>query len=400
MQACLLCYIGLEDVVIKEVAQKTSLAITHSFPGAVYVTVSSMRDVVTLAYRLQSISSVLIVDYKGPLFEPLSEEDDDAIRQRLSTASDQQFGFLPSVYAPQQESFSFAVRVSGFPKHKENSKLERFFGDCMFHTLSALFPQSTLTVNLKEPDLLFQAHFINGQIHVGLDWLQKPCGKRDYKVMNSYRSLPAPIAAAPAILLSETNPKQILVSAVYTGETCIETALYLLGLSPHFFSQDDFTKRITPLLFDAEQMKAECTGMDAQSFESDNTTDRSLRVYGFDNNPKRIAQAEKNLLLSQVAESCTLEQRERHMLSQSDRRFDAAILDILRSPDEVCAAAENALQEISSSLLAGSHVVLMLRNVTSFELPDSVVDFTKQQVFTAFYGDEPVFVSTWQKQNL
>jgi hypothetical protein len=66
----------------------------------------------------------------------------------------------------------------------------------------------------------------------------------------------------------------------------------------------------------------------------------------------------------------------------------------------VCAIAENALQEISSSLLAGSHVVLMLRNVTSFELPDSVVDFTKQQVFTAFYGDEPVFVSTWQKQNL
>lgn len=400
MQACLLCYIGLEDVVIKEVAQKTSLEVIHSFPGAVYVTVSSMRDVSTLTYRLQSISSVLIVDYTKALSEPLREVDDEAIRHRLSKASDQQFGFLHSVYAPQQESFSFAVRVSGFPKDKETNKLERFFGDCMFHTLSALFPQSTLTVNLKEPDLLFQAHLINGQIHLGLDWLQKSCGKRDYKVMNSYRSLPGPIAAAPAILFSESNPKQILVSAVYTGETCIETALHLLGLSPHFFSQDDFKKSLTPFLLDSEQMEAECTGMDAQSFERDNTTDRSLRVYGFDNNPKRIAQAEKNLLLSQVAESCTLEQRERHMLSQSDRRFDAAILDILSSPDEVCAIAENALQEISSSLLAGTQVVLMLRNVTSSELPESVMGFTKQQVFTAFYGDEPVFFSTWQKQNL
>ncbi len=394
MHACLVCYKGLENVVKHEVTQKTTLQITHVFSGAVYVLVSSIEDVLLLTYRLQTISSIFLVDYNQEFSTPLETITQETLKQKLSQVTEDMFRFLPSLQVVEQETVSFAVRVSGLPKDMKNSRFERMLGDTVYHHLTSLFPKQAVKVDLTNPDLLIQAQLIDDRIHIGLDWLQKQSSVRDYKVMNSYRSLPGPIAAAPAVLLSETAPKRVFVSAVYTGEVCIETALYRLGLSPHFFSQDYVRKRLRRLQHDKQQIEEIFSDVSLLTPKTEN-----VELYGFDNNSKRLSQAEKNLLLSQVAENCTLEQRERSMIVSLDLEFDAAILDLLPSKNEAIESGTRAIEEVSKTLSPNATIVLMLRNVSSVSLPSVISGFSRQDSFTVLYGNEPILFSVWQKHN-
>lgn len=251
LKLAILCSIGLEEALAKEVNFRWDDIEVTLDSGVAFIEVEKYEDAIEICYMLQTSYKVILILTKGSLDE-------------IQIGSAQEW-----------VDTTFAVRSHT----DEQSEIERKFGNLIDGK-----------VDLKNPKTTFYSYLIDNNYIFGVDLTGFDTAKRSYKLFEHKDGMRGTTAAAMLMLAQYDNDSILLDPFCGSGVITIEAAHLARNRSINYYNKDKFAFNH---LKNFEKYEDVFKELDANEEESN-------KIYCFADSQKSVRNAEKNAKLAGV----------------------------------------------------------------------------------------------------
>lgn len=222
MKCLALTNLGIEEECMCELRSLTSSKVSLTEAG-VFFEVKDYEELCKTVY-LSKIPNKIILLLKSIEFISLSDILNEVSQLDLKE------------YFP--DGFSFICRCSRNGEHTFTSNdVEKSCGEI-------IFKKYALTVDFKNPSIIFFVYIIDNFCHIGIDFSGVDLSKRSYYIYHSSQTIKPNIAAAVLTYADYTGKQNLLDTFCNEGTIPIEASLIALNKSAFYYNKDElaFTK--------------------------------------------------------------------------------------------------------------------------------------------------------------
>jgi len=274
MRAGVLTKRGSEEIAALEVKEIITAKHIETKPRMALFD-ADLADLLKLAYLGQSFSKVFVA------LDSFSASNIDELKEHARTCD-------VSPWISEKTLFYTEAIRDG---HHE------FSSQHLFEDLGKIIRERTqAVVATKDHEVLFLSIVVDDACVLGIDITKADLGKRDYRIFPNQQSL-SPLIAYAMLRWAGFDGKKTLVDCfMKSGEIIIETALFALGKSPHFYRKDKFQFLKMPQFqqIDFVKMTEKADGQ---------MKDSKIDVSGYDSNMRNVKAAQKNAKIAGVQKS-------------------------------------------------------------------------------------------------
>ncbi len=380
------CEVGSAPFVKRELELRGIGSSFDLFDSCVVVSGCSRVDLVRAAYLLQTplrVSLLLSSFSVSPVL-------DESISSFKDSIKDVSFKELLS------SGFSFFVSSSRLGVHDFNSV---DFSESAALVIRKLFSSSgfSLSVDMKNPDVLFFFHIFNDSAWFGIDLRGKPPAKRPYKVFNNPHGIKGPVASSLLMASGWSPGSSLLDPFAGDGVIPVEAALFSSNTSVYFFDKLLSCRKLPFLkgVFDS-----------VVSSIDDSRSDSLNGIFSFDSLSRNVTAAKKNAKIAGVDKFISFSRTD---LDWLDTHFSAKSVDfIVTHPLE---ASKHVSSSFASKLFSelfyaadyllsdSGSLTFLVHKPEDLLVPAEKYAFVVSSRFLISTGKQPVWILVFVKKN-
>lgn len=346
MEAIAITNQGLEDITKLEVKEILKLG-TKKKISVVLFDIKDITDLCKLCYKSQSIikAGVLLSKFKIDTIEDLKKIKEFNLK----------FWF--------EKETTFAVKCKKINNELSTKEIEEEVGSQIFSNLKKI--NITPKVNLENPTICFLIYIYQNEAYLLIDFSGFDLNKRDYKIFNHSSDLKGNIAYS---LLRFADYNNSLLDPFCKSATVpIESALYSLNISPHFFKKTDFSfinlKPLKKIDFDKLFLK----------FDKAKSPKKS-KIFAYDSLLRNITSAKKNAKIADINKAIKFSKIN---LEDLDLKFENEMDLIATYPPQPTKFNQKEIQQIYHELFYQAKLILSKSG--KIALISIKIDLLKQQ---------------------